>query len=382
MGRLRLPGLVKRGKLWHIDKSIRGYGRLCESTGCCELEAAERYLTSRVHAIRQLISGIRPGIVWREAATKYLNENLHKASISKDAYHLRMLDEHIGDLLIDNVHDATLGPFIKMRRSQKVRTKTINNALGVVRRILNLAAQYWRLENGATWLESAPKISMQKPFSGRPDSLKTYPLDWDEQDALLSHLPEHLSKMTIFKLNTGCRESEVTGLRWRWEWQTDLSQFKGRIFLIPGDAVLPNDTGIKNRDDRLIVLNDLAKAVVDSCRGDHEDFVFVRGGKPVLRMNNTSWKRAWQQAGLPTDKSYRKGVHNLRHTCGGRLRAAGVPLETRSIILGHRVHHITTHYSLPEIREILSAVNLLSAAYAQRNNSLTLIKINQWQQAA
>ncbi len=382
MGRRRKPGLVKRGRVWHLDKSIKGYGRLCESTGCCALEEAEQYLARRMHDIHQTQSDRQSIVTWRQAATKYLVEHLHKSSIEKDAYHLAMLDKHIGDLTIDKVHDASLKPFIDQRRADGVRTKTINNALSVVRRILNLSADYWRLDSGRTLLSSAPRISMQKPPAGRSDSLRAYPLDWDEQDRLVSHMPVHLAKMTTFKVNTGCRESEVTGLRWEWEWHSDLPQFKGRIFLIPGDAVLPNDTGIKNRDDRLVVLNDIAKRIVDDCRGDHQDFVFVRDGRPLLRMNNSSWRRAWRNAGLPTNGIYRKGVHNLRHTCGGRLRAAGVSLETRSTILGHRVSHITSHYSQPEIQELLSAVNLLSDAYTERSQSLTLLKINSFRSAA
>ena len=50
-----------------------------------------------------------------------------------------------------------------------------------------------------------------------------------------------------------------------------------------------------------------------------------------------------------------KGVHNLRHTFGRRLRSAGIPLETRKALLGHANGDITTHYSSPEIGELLGA---------------------------
>jgi hypothetical protein len=46
MGRIRTAGLIKRGDIWHIDKTIGGK-RLCESTGEIELEQAELYLASR-----------------------------------------------------------------------------------------------------------------------------------------------------------------------------------------------------------------------------------------------------------------------------------------------------------------------------------------------
>ena len=52
MGRRSTPGLVNRDGIWHIDKQIRGYGRLCESTGTGRLGEAEAILG--VCAVEQL----------------------------------------------------------------------------------------------------------------------------------------------------------------------------------------------------------------------------------------------------------------------------------------------------------------------------------------
>ncbi len=46
-------------------------------------------------------------------------------------------------------------------------------------------------------------------------------------------------------------------------------------------------------------------------------------------------------------------VHDLKHTYGRRLRAAGVPLKTRRVLLGHKNGDITTHYSAPELQELI-----------------------------
>ena len=50
-------------------------------------------------------------------------------------------------------------------------------------------------------------------------------------------------------------------------------------------------------------------------------------------------------------------MHDLKHTFGRRLRAAGVPLEARKVLLVHRNGDITTHYSAPELEELLEAAN-------------------------
>src|SRR5580693_2974945 len=50
-------------------------------------------------------------------------------------------------------------------------------------------------------------------------------------------------------------------------------------------------------------------------------------------------------------------VHDLRHTLGRRLRAAGVSLEDRQDLLGHKRQEITTHYSAAEVGHLIQAAN-------------------------
>ena len=48
-------------------------------------------------------------------------------------------------------------------------------------------------------------------------------------------------------------------------------------------------------------------------------------------------------------------VHDLKHTFGRRLRAAGVSFEDRQDLLGHKSSRITTHYSGPELASLIAA---------------------------
>ncbi len=68
-----------------------------------------------------------------------------------------------------------------------------------------------------------------------------------------------------------------------------------------------------------------------------------------------------------------KGVHNLRHTYGRRLRGAGVPLETRKALLGHARGDITTHYSAAELRELLDAAEKVLDRGIAQTPTLTVI---------
>jgi integrase len=338
MGRKRTPGLYKRGDTWHIDKRVFG-SRLCESCNTSDLEEAERFLARQIEELRQtVVYGVRPKRFFREAATKYLAENQHKASLKTDAYRLRVLDSYLGDMRLDAIHMGTLQEFIVARREEGVKTRTINNALKLVRHLLNLASGEWIDEHGLTWLAGPPKIKLFPEVDAR----KPYPLSWEEQAQLFRELPPHLERMALFAVNTGCRDAEICALRW--EWEMKVPELNTSVFIIPGERV-------KNREDRLVVLNEVASSVVEAVRGQHPVHVFVYREKPITRMLNSAWLKARKRADLTVR------VHDLKHTFGRRLRAAGVSFEDRQDLLGHKSGKITTHYSASEVRNLLEAAN-------------------------
>jgi integrase len=355
MGRKRTPGLYKRGGVWHIDKQVRGI-RLCESTGASDLGEAEAFLARRIEEIRQAtVYGIRPRRTFRQAATKYLNEAT-KATIEDDALHLAVLDRYIGHLTLNQVHMGTLQPFIAARRTQAVKTRTINHALQVVRHILFLAAGEWLDEHGLTWLETAPRIK----FLPEQDRRDPYPLSWEEQTRLFQELPPHLARMALFKVNTGCREQEVCSLRW--EWETPVPELGTSVFLIPAMRV-------KNREERLVVLNQVALSVVEEMRGVHQEYVFTYKENPVQKMNSSAWRKARIRARLPQVR-----VHDLKHTFGRRLRAAGVSFEDRQDLLGHKSGRVTTHYSAAELGNLIEASNRVCGENSRKSPALVVLK--------
>ena len=357
MGRKKTPGLQKRGGIWCIDKKVFGR-RICESTGSDSLEEAEKLLAMRIENLRQVVLyGARPKRKFREAATKFLIENQHKKSIQSDAEQLEMLDKYIGDLPIEAVHIGALQPFIDARKKDGVKNRTINFGLQIVRHILNLAASEWMDDNGLTWLSSAPKIKLLSISDAR----KPYPLNWDEQERLFKELPLHLRRMALFAVNTGCRDQEICKLRW--EWEVKIPELNTSVFVVPGSVV-------KNGEDRLVVLNKIARSAIDDARGKHPECVFIYSGKPVVRILNSAWKRARIRAGLGNVR-----VHDLKHTFGRRLRAAGVGFEDRQDLLGHKSGRITTHYSAAEIGNLIAAANKVCEAEKNVNTpTLTLLR--------
>ncbi|MBU6379320.1 MAG: site-specific integrase [Gammaproteobacteria bacterium] len=337
MGRKQIPGLIMRAGTWHVDKRICGR-RVCQSTGTSEIQEAERFLARLMEQTRQAqVYGVRPSRTFEQAAAKFVLEHQHKRSIDDDVGRLKDLMPFVGEVPLDRLHMGTMQPWIAHKRQQGRKVGTINNGLQVVRRIVNLAAAEWVDEQGLTWLQSPAKIKLL-PVSERR---QPYPLSWGEQAALFRELPSHLAEMALFAVNTGCRASEVSGLLWSWE--VPVPELGTSVFIVPGSKV-------KNSDDRLVVINRVARSVIAARRGRHPTHVFTFDGRPVASMLNSAWKKARTRAGLPLVR-----VHDLKHTFGRRLRAAGVSFEDRQDLLGHRSGRITTHYSAAELSRLIEA---------------------------
>lgn len=391
MARKTITGLSQRNGIWHIDKKINGE-RLYESTGVGDRAEAEKYLIHRLEQIRQRkVFGVRQVRTFREAATRYLLEHKDQPSIKLTALCLQQLDPYLGALPLTHIDDQALAPFIRDRQTDEdlpngkvrkaVSNRTVNIAIERVIRVLSLACRKWRDEERRPWLDSIPLLSK---LEEKRSSRKPYPLSWDEQSVLFGELPDHLHKMALFKVNTGCREQEVCKLRW--EWEISVPELGTSVFLIPADfGGRHENSGVKNRDERLVVLNSVAKSIIDGQRGISREWVFPYNGTGMHRMNDSAWKKArvraaklWQEQNLrpahPGFASIR--IHDLKHTFGRRLKAAGVTEEDRKSLLGHKNGSVTSHYSGAELGQLIEAANKVSATDS-RGPVLTILKRRQ-----
>ena len=294
---------------------------------------------------------------------RYLEDIAHKSSADTAAMHLDQLLPTIGLLPLEQVHDGTLKSFVDHETARGMAPKSVNNALGVVSAVLNRAARVWRSEAGTPWLKQAPPKLSRLSTKGR--EAKPYPLSWAEQDRLFKLLPRHLADAALYAVNTGCREQEICQLRW--DWEVEIPELETSVFILPASLT-------KTGAERVVVLSSIASRVIASRRGMHKDYVFTYRGKPVGKLRSTAWRRAWEKAGLPLEAGILKGVHNLRHTFGRRLRGAGVPLETRKALLGHANGDITTHYSAAELAELLNAAEKIVDRGVTQSPTLTVVR--------
>ena len=354
MARTRTPGIrIDRNGRRIIDKEHHGveiYVRL----GPIRQEHAEQRLADEIARVDlDLKQKANPRPRFADCAARYLAQSQNRRSVDVTAWHVRLLTSYVGTLEIQRVHDGTLERFVADRVASGVTATTINRSLEVARTILNRAARSYRDSDGHPWLEGMPPLITMLPEASRPP----YPITWDEQDRLFSKLPARLARMVLFAVNTGLRESNVCGLEWTWE--VAVPEVGRSVFVIPPEA-------FKSRRAHVVVLNDVAWSIVQAQRGLDPIWVFPYRGRHVRTMNNTAWQRARREAGL---RSVR--IHDLRHTFGCRLRAAGVTAEDREALLGHANHSMAGHYASADVGRLLKLANLV----LNRQETRTVLRV-------
>ena len=364
----RSPGLTQKPNgIWHIDRVYRRR-RICESTGTSRLADAEEYLAHRLDEVRREIDlGERTKRSFDEAAAKYLLE-LTKKSARDDIRYLDFWVPRIGNVDIDRIHDGTLAKGVKELLERGLSRGTINHYIELVRLVLKCAEEDWRdpvTDN--TWLLRSPKLTKIKKGAHLKDARvrppkKPYPLTWDEQEALILQHPPHLREPTEFAALTGMRENEI--VKMEWDWLRD-DQPGCLLYVFISERIA------KSERDEVVALCGRARELIEAQRGRHAKRVWTwwmphakedkRRFRPTTRLHNRAWRKAWKRAGLPADPQILRGVHNMRHTFATRLRAEGVPLETRKLLLRHASEDITTRYSHAQWAELLTAVERIAA---------------------
>jgi len=354
MARTRTPGIrIDRNGRRIIDKEHHGveiYVRL----GPIRQEHAEQRLADEMARVDlDLKHKANPRPRFADWAARYLAESRKKRSVDTAAWHVRLLTSYVGTLAIHRLHDGALERFVADRVASGVSSTTINRSLEVALTIVNRAARAYRDSDGRPWLQGMPPLITMLPEAPRPP----YPITWDEQDRLFSKLPARLARMVLFAVSTGLRESIVCGLEWTWE--VAVPELGRSAFVIPPEA-------FKSKRAHVVILNDDAWSIIQAQRGRNPIWVFPYRGRHVSTMNNTAWQRARREVGLHAVR-----IHDLRHTFACRLRAAGVSVEDREVLLGHANHSMAGHYASADVGCLFKQANLV----LNRQETRTVLRV-------
>ncbi len=105
--------------------------------------------------------------------------------------------------------------------------------------------------------------------------------------------------------------------------------------------------------------------------------------RPLTKIYNTARKAARERAADAWEQEHKETapagfrsirVHDLKHTFGRRLRAAGVSFEDLQDLLGHRSGRITTHYSQAELTSLIEAAERVCDTESRKTPATTWLR--------
>jgi len=335
MRKRKLPsGLIWRGEIIHINTTI-GNREVRQTTKTDNVKEALTVLDDlRFKQRRQSETGESVGLdkTWAEALNKYLDTTYHKNQ-EELKRKFRYLECVIPlTMRIKDIYNSTLDPVRAELKNKGRKANTVNDYIKVVRQVLNKCLE-WE-EAGIPWITEKRHFVMEK-FKKNPikhmNQKQGTVITWEEQDRLFGQLPVHLKDAALYAVNTGARMGEITNLKWSWE--IYFPTLKVKAFRIPGEFH-------KNERPKIVVLNSIAKSIIEKKRGEHPEFVFTYKGNKIKRLNASAWRKARARVNLT-----HVTVHDLRHTFATRLARYGVSEVDIKILLGHVVPGVTATYA-------------------------------------
>jgi integrase len=236
---------------------------------------------------------------------------------------------------------------IERKRAPKARTlssKTINNCLTVLRRMLSIACK-------RGLIEAVPEVEWLQPPKPDFDFLT-----FEEAQRLIDAADGEWRTMILVALRTGLRFGELRGLRWQ-----DVDLVAGRLMV--RQSIVKGRVGSpKSGKPREVPLGEEVRAALKAHRHLRGPLVFCNLDGGVLTVGEPRWalERACKRAGLRFI-----GWHVLRHTFASHLAMRGAPLKAVQELLGHATIQMTMRYAhlAPEVAR--EAVRLLDLGHGK-----------------
>lgn len=306
------------------------------STGTTDKKQAQEYHDRlKADLWNQARLGQKPRYTWNDAVLRFVSERENVSSLETIKIHLRWLDPYLNGVALADIDRARIDFITAAKKAEEVMMKTrnglistgkkvspgtVNKVLGVLRSVLNVAVSW-------EWIDRMPKVSMLKVAARRVRWLTQ-----EQAQRLVMVLPQHLSDMALFSLETGLRRANVTGLKWS---QVDLA--RKMAWIHPDEA--------KARKAIAVPLSEMAIEVLRRQRlaernPDFTDFVFVFRGKPVYQTATQAWRKTLKKVGI---KDFR--WHDLRHTWASWHVQRGTPLHVLQALGGWESVEMVQRYA-------------------------------------
>jgi integrase len=262
----------------------------------------------------------------------------HRMTVASD------LRNHIvpffGAMTLDRIVPEDIERYVASKR-RTLAIKTVRNHTGTMHSVFEVG-----LRNG--WCQRNPVKLADRPVIKKTETRIQF-LDQDEVEKLLAAAyPEDAfgsiePTLYLTAAMTGLRQGELIGLRWR---DVDFEVRKIRVVspYVRGEFGDPKSAGsgrsVPMAERVAVALRELRER---SLYARDRDLVFCHPetGKPLDRSKLVRrFKQALDRAGV-----HQITFHELRHTFGTRMAAAGAPMRTLQHWLGHADSKTTQVYA-------------------------------------
>lgn len=264
----------------------------------------------------------------------------HRMTVESD------LRNHIvpffGGATLDQIAPEDIERYVAAKR-RDLAIKTIRNHIGTMHSVFEVG-----LRKG--WCQSNPVKLADRPTIKRTETRIQYLEQPEVEQLLAAAYPDDAfgsiePTLYLTAAMTGLRQGELLGLRWR---DVDFEARKVRVVspYVRGEFGDPKSAGsgrsVPMAERVAVALRELHDR---SLYSHDRDLVFCHPetGKPLDRSKLVRrFKRALDRAGV-----HQITFHELRHTFGTRMAAAGTPMRTLQHWLGHadsKTTQIYAHY--------------------------------------
>jgi integrase len=276
-------------------------------------------------------------------------------AVRRDAGRKRSTVENYESILAQHIV-----PFFGARRVDRIERRDVEayaaaltgKGLAANSRInnLNLLGSIFELAVSRGWAVRNPVRGVVRPRGGSADPDIHY-LSMEEVEAVLRAIPDddlgrRERPLYLAAVMTGMRQGELLGLRWGdVDWEA--KRIRVRRTYVRGEFGAPKS----RRSSRRVPLTDrlageLQRLFDATAFTADEDLVFAHPAsrKPGTPLDGSKvlkrYKKAIVRAGVRDVR-----FHDLRHTFGTRMAAAGVPMRTLQEWMGHRDFATTLVYA-------------------------------------
>jgi len=261
------------------------------------------------------------------------------------------IEPHLGDRALDKIRPEDVEDLMCAMSKAGVGVKSVRNYVGTLSAIFRFAMHPRR-----KWATSNPCEVIDLPSVRTSEEIRF--LTTAEVDALATAAVEGEHQaldraLYVVAAMTGLRQGELIALRWQ-----DVDRDTRRVRVRRSHVLGEFDTPKSRRSERSVPLSRRVASELESWRvetrwGSPDDLLFAEPASgEVLRRGALMrrYRRALRAAGIEPGHRF----HDLRHTFGTAMAAAGVPMRTLQEWMGHRDLATTQRYAdyAPNEREV------------------------------